>query len=120
MTFEDFITVFRYIKKTQGRCFTITRDETGATVWSPVGGEPNISVSEVASLFPEASRYFTLVDVRQERNRLLSACDYTQLPDVDQALRESWAEYRQALRDVTTQPDPTNITWPTAPTTGGA
>jgi len=52
--------------------------------------------------------------VRAERNKLLAQCDWTQLPDVpvDAA---AWALYRQALRDITTQADPFNIVWPTAP-----
>jgi hypothetical protein len=29
--------------------------------------------------------------------------------------KEVWAAYRQALRDVTLQPDPFNIVWPTPP-----
>lgn len=52
--------------------------------------------------------------VRADRNRRLTDCDWTQLPDapVDAAV---WAEYRQALRDITQQADPFNITWPVAP-----
>lgn len=52
--------------------------------------------------------------VRAARNAKLAACDWTQLPDapVDSA---AWATYRQALRDVTAQTDPFNITWPTPP-----
>lgn len=52
--------------------------------------------------------------VRNERNRKLADCDWTQLPDapVDAA---AWATYRQELRDITTQTDPFNITWPTEP-----
>lgn len=52
--------------------------------------------------------------VRFERNRRLTACDWTQLPDapVDAA---AWTTYRQALRDITTQADPFNIQWPTTP-----
>ena len=53
--------------------------------------------------------------VRQRRGELLAACDWTQLPDVSDAARSAWAAYRQALRDVTTQPDPMNIEWPTPP-----
>jgi hypothetical protein len=52
---------------------------------------------------------------RAERNRLLAASDWTQLPDapVDQA---SWATYRQALRDITAQQGfPENVIWPTPP-----
>lgn len=53
--------------------------------------------------------------VRQERDQLLQASDYTQLPDVPLTDKASWATYRQALRDVTTQTDPFNIVWPVAP-----
>ena len=53
--------------------------------------------------------------LRAERNRRLTACDWTQLPDapVD---RTSWASYRQALRDLPEQvTDPTCVTWPAPP-----
>jgi len=52
--------------------------------------------------------------VRAERNARLAACDWTQLPDapVDAT---AWGEYRQALRDITTQPDPFDIAWPKEP-----
>lgn len=53
--------------------------------------------------------------VRGERNRRLSSCDWTQVADapVDKA---AWATYRQALRDVPSQPGfPWDIQWPTQP-----
>lgn len=53
--------------------------------------------------------------VRAERDRRLVACDWTQLPDVPLETKEKWAEYRQALRDITLQPDPFNIVWPAQP-----
>ena len=53
--------------------------------------------------------------VKAKRNRLLSACDWTQLPDVPPPTKEAWATYRQALRDVPEQPDPFNIAWPAPP-----
>lgn len=52
---------------------------------------------------------------RAQRNALLSACDWTQVPDapVDQA---AWATYRQALRDVPQQEGfPLTISWPVQP-----
>lgn len=56
------------------------------------------------------------VDARMIRNQLLNTSDWTQLPDVPQALKSAWATYRQALRDVTAQSGfPQNITWPTQP-----
>ena len=53
--------------------------------------------------------------IRQERNTLLSECDWTQVSDapVNQA---AWQTYRQALRDVTSQEGfPYSVTWPTKP-----
>ena len=53
--------------------------------------------------------------VRSQRDSLLAASDWTQVPDapVDQA---AWRTYRQALRDVTTQSGfPHEVTWPIAP-----
>lgn len=52
--------------------------------------------------------------IRAERNVRLTMCDWTQLPDapVEAAV---WAVYRQALRDITEQVDPFNITWPKEP-----
>ena len=48
---------------------------------------------------------------RLKRDRLLAACDWTQLADVQAGA--AWATYRQALRDVPSQPGfPRNIEWP--------
>jgi len=51
--------------------------------------------------------------IRAERNRLLAASDWTQLPDAS-ADAAAWATYRQALRDITTQANPFSIVWPEA------
>lgn len=53
--------------------------------------------------------------VRRQRDALLAQSDWTQLPDVPLATKERWAIYRQALRDVTLQPDPFRVVWPVAP-----
>lgn len=53
--------------------------------------------------------------VRIERDQLLSATDWTQLPDVPQATQELYRAYRQELRDITQQSDPFNIVWPVKP-----
>ena len=53
--------------------------------------------------------------VRSQRDSLLVASDWTQVPDapVDQA---AWRTYRQALRDITTQSGfPHEVTWPVKP-----
>ena len=52
--------------------------------------------------------------IRARRDKLLSASDFTQLPDTPHN-KHDWAVYRQALRDITNQPDPLNIVWPVPP-----
>lgn len=55
--------------------------------------------------------------VRYERFVLLAECDWrvTRATETGIPLPAEWVAYRQALRDVTTQPDPFNIVWPTPP-----
>ena len=57
-------------------------------------------------------------EIRVERNAKLTACDWTQLDDapLTEAAKIVWQEYRQSLRDVTSQVGfPTNVTWPETP-----
>lgn len=51
--------------------------------------------------------------VRVERSKLLAETDWMALSDV--TMSDAWKTYRQALRDITDQADPFNITWPTKP-----
>lgn len=62
----------------------------------------------------EANKQSQWSKVRTQRDVLLAACDWTQLPDVplDAPTKAEWVAYRQALRDVTNQADPHNIEWP--------
>jgi hypothetical protein len=56
-----------------------------------------------------------LFELRQERNRRLSECDWTQLIDAKGDV-EAWAKYRQALRDLPqTTKDLNNIYYPIPP-----
>ena len=61
-------------------------------------------------------------EIRAARDLLLAESDVEILKisdleaisgHVDVELRQSLAQYRQGLRDLTTQPDPFNISWPT-------
>lgn len=55
------------------------------------------------------------VIIRQERSTKLKECDWTQLAD-SPVNKETWATYRQSLRDVPLQEGfPWTITWPTEP-----
>ena len=55
-------------------------------------------------------------EVRDLRNKLLAESDWTQLSDAP-IEKEAWAAYRQALRDITSQPKfPKEVFWPNTPT----
>lgn len=55
--------------------------------------------------------------VRAERDRRLAETDWIALRGLDRGepIPKSWRDYRQALRDITTQTDPDAIVWPTPP-----
>lgn len=56
--------------------------------------------------------------IREERERLLKACDWTQLPDspLTAAKRKQWATYRRLLREFPESvADPLNPVWPNPP-----
>lgn len=60
----------------------------------------------------------TWEQIRIRRNSLLSASDWTQLPDNQLSTqdRERWSEYRQTLRDITESfSDPDDVIWPRLP-----
>ncbi len=67
--------------------------------------------------------------LREERNKLIAATDWTQLKDIDlDTIRErNWKNYRQALRDLPAKSNPkldsfgdldmSSVNWPTKPST---
>ena len=53
---------------------------------------------------------------RANRDRLLARTDWTQGKDISTEVSNKWTEYRQALRDITSQEGfPNNIQWPVQP-----
>ena len=67
--------------------------------------------------------------LREERNKLISETDWTQLKDIslDSIREKNWKEYRQALRDLPNGSTPkldsngdldmSSVTWPDKPST---
>ena len=58
-----------------------------------------------------------ILQLRQQRNQKLAKPDYRALSD--QSLSQKWADYRQALRDITqdlvTVEDVNSVVWPSEP-----
>ena len=52
-------------------------------------------------------------EVRFERNLKLQETDWRASSDL--TLSDAWKNYRQALRDITTQESPFSVTWPAEP-----
>jgi hypothetical protein len=86
-------------------------DYNSNVVYSDPSQKPSWSVVQAGQV-PEQ-----WVVVKAERKSKLEASDWTVLPDVPMpdSERDQWKVYRQALRDITDQPDPFNINWPTPP-----
>lgn len=74
-----------------------------------------ISEASAAEVDERMAAQWTVI--RSQRNEIISSSDWTQLQDVPLSNedKDAWVTYRQALRDVTNQVDPFNITWPDAP-----
>jgi len=73
-----------------------------------------VSDNQDISYVDRATAVATFEYIRNRRNRLLSECDYTQMPDWP-GDKVAWAVYRQALRDVTNVANPEDVVWPTPP-----
>lgn len=56
-------------------------------------------------------------EIRDIRNKKIQESDWTQLPDspITGSKLTEWESYRQSLRDITSQPNPFDITWPDIP-----
>lgn len=60
----------------------------------------------------------SLIELRRQRNQLLTQSDWTQLADVPltQEQKNAWAVYRQALRDVPSSFSTLeDVVWPETP-----
>ena len=83
----------------------ITNAQTGEVTHRP------FTDAEIAALQPTDAEL--AAEVRAHRNSLLAASDWTQIPDAT-VNKATWATYRQALRDITSQEDfPASVVWPT-------
>lgn len=78
--------------------------------WTQTWAVTQATTSEISARTAQCA-----IAVRAERDARLAACDWTQMADapVDSL---SWANYRQALRDVTAQTGfPWEVSWPVTP-----
>ena len=95
---------------------SITEKEDGSMII--LDGSGNTVGIDTTNVDAEEARLDALRPMKFLRGRRdvkLSQCDWTQGADVPNSIKSSWTTYRQSLRDVPSQSNPDNITWPTKP-----
>lgn len=85
-------------------------DGTWCWTWTAVPWAPDRVAADLDKMWSRA---------RERRSALLLASDWTDLPSapLSSEVRAAWRAYRQDLRDITDQPDPYDLAWPTPPET---
>ena len=87
-------------------------------ILGPVFTDGETTAAEQETAYKASKDAEQAKSVRTSRDDKLKDCDWTQLDDtpLSNTVKATWAIYRQALRDVTTQAGfPQTITWPDAP-----
>ena len=78
-------------------------------------GQPAKTAAENEAEYKAMKDAEQAANVRQQRNEKLKDSDWTQLAD-SPVPKDTWATYRQALRDITAQSGfPWSVNWPDAP-----
>jgi len=99
-----------------GAEWSLSGNDPATLAWFSDGDAP--TQQELDAAWPAVRDARAWAAVRAERDRLLTASDWTQVADapLSSAKKQAWADYRQALRDIPqTQDDPDSIVWPETP-----
>ena len=107
--------------------FAVKGDSYEGIEWGETNSQTKPTKEEVTAKLNELNNAEPFKLLREERNKLISETDWTQLKDIDlDIIRErNWKNYRQALRDLPSKSNPkldgsgkldmSSITWPDKP-----
>ena len=110
----DFLTANNVVKLIETLTFTTPTQKLSPVDAYVEGGKAyNVKVESTTTDEQTALINQQWANIRFERDRKLKDTDWRASSDL--TLSDDWKTYRQALRDVPTQSDPYNITWPTEP-----
>jgi len=96
--------------------WSLNGDQYDGLVWHD--DTPMPSEADLVAAWPGVRDARAWAAVRVERDRLLDASDWSQMPDnaLASAAIAAWAVYRQALRDVPqSSATPDAVVWPEVP-----
>tara|TARA_B100000212_G_scaffold292296_1_gene234258 strand:- start:14 stop:451 length:438 start_codon:yes stop_codon:yes gene_type:complete len=110
----DFLTANNVVELVQTLTYTTPTQKLSTVDAYVEGGKAyNVRVENTTADEQTALTNEKWIAIRLERDRRLQITDWRASSDL--TLSDDWKTYRQALRDVPTQSDPFNITWPTEP-----
>ena len=107
--------------------FAVIGDTYEGIEWGETNSQTKPTKEEVTAKLNELNNSEPFKLLREERNKLISETDWTQLKDIDlDIIRErNWKNYRQALRDLPSKSNPkldgsgkldmSSVTWPVKP-----
>ena len=107
--------------------FVVIGDTYEGIEWGETNSQTKPTKEEVTAKINELNNSEPFKLLREERNKLISETDWTQLKDIDlDIIRErNWKNYRQALRDLPSKSNPkldssgkldmSSVTWPDKP-----
>jgi len=110
----DFLSANNVVELIETLSFTTPTQKLSTVDAYVEGGKAyNVKVESTTSDEQTALIDNEWVNIRSQRNFKLKDTDWRASSDL--TMSDAWKTYRQALRDITTQSDPFNITWPTEP-----
>ena len=96
----------------------LTNNDLSTLTWDESNTDAKPTKKALDEAWPAVEMERKWKAVRAERDRLLTASDWTQVADapLTASVKQAWADYRQALRDIPqTQNNPDSIVWPEVP-----
>ena len=103
----------------KGQEWTLSGDGYEGLIWYDERNTlPKPTLEELTEKWNEHLATQPLKELRQERNKRLTDCDWvvTRATSTDTPVPDEWKNYMQALRDLpSVTEDPANPVWPVAP-----
>jgi len=96
----------------------LTNNDLRTLTWDESNADPKPDAATLDAAWPAVRDARAWAQVRAERDRLLAASDWTQMPDapLTAEVKQAWADYRQTLRDIPQDfADPDDVVWPEQP-----